>query len=387
MPDLQGLVSTIDALERWLRERDYAGIDPFDGLSGNHIPRALLQGARTRQAVVQAAKRSPVDLRPLLGVRPGRMAKAAGLIASGYARLEEAGWGGPARERATGLLEWLQTPFAHGADPRAWGYEFDVQTRWAFYPAGTPNIIVTTFVANAFLDWHERSEDPAFLAVAKSAADYLCEVLLVEDRGRSYFAYVPGVTTLIHNANLLGCGFVARVAHVCGDEGLAAIARGAAAVTVEAQDSQGFWPYGEGPHLEWVDGFHTAYVLGGLYDVWRTTGDDKALASLKKGMSAYIEGLFAQDGVPKYSSVSLYPVDIHSAASAITVLLRAAEVDERSEGLARRVARWTIANLYDPTGYFYYQKTRWYTNRIPYVRWSQAHMFAALGALAAAPRP
>jgi hypothetical protein len=85
-------------------------------------------------------------------------------------------------------------------------------------------------------------------------------------------------------------------------------------------------------------------VRGGLYDVWRTTEDNKALASLKRGMSAY------------------------------------------TEGPARRVARWTIANLYDPTGYFYYQKTRWYTNRIPYVRWSQAHMFAALGSLAAAPR-
>ena len=42
---------------------------------------------------------------------------------------------------------------------RAWGYEFDVQTRWSFYPARTPNIIVTTFVANAFLDWYERDGD------------------------------------------------------------------------------------------------------------------------------------------------------------------------------------------------------------------------------------
>lgn len=386
MPDLRGLLSIIDALEHWLRERDYAGIDPFDALNGRHLPASLRGNARARQVVIQAAKRSPIDLRPALGVPPRRLAKALGVIASGYGSLADAGWPGPARERATGLLDWLLADRTRSADQRAWGYEFDVQTRWAFYPAGTPNIVVTTFVGNAFLDWHERGGDPAYLAVAKSAADYLCEVLLVEDRGRSYFAYVPGVSTLIHNANLLGCGFLARLAHVSGDEGLAAIARGAAVVTVQAQDSRGFWPYGEGPHLQWVDGFHTTYVLGGLYDVWRTTGDAEALASLEKGMGAYIEGLFAQGGVPKYSTVSLYPVDIHSAASAITILLRVAEVDERSEEVARGVARWTIANLYDPTGYFYYQKTRWYTNRIPYVRWSQAHMFAALGTLAAALR-
>lgn len=387
MPDLQGLLSIIDALERWLRERDYAGIDPFDALNGRHLPASLLGHARARQAVIQAGKRSPIDLRPVLGVTPRRMAKALGVVASGYAFSEDAGWQGPARERATGLLDWLQTPAAHGADPRAWGYEFDVQTRWAFYPAGTPNIIVTTFVANAFLDWYERAGDPAHLAVASGAADYLCEELLVEDRDHCYFAYVPGVRTLIHNANLLGCGFVARVARVTADAGLTAIARAATTISVQAQDSRGFWPYGDGPHLQWVDGFHTAYVLDGLYDVWRTTGDDEVLASLKDGVSAYIEGLFAQGGVPKYTNVSLYPVDIHSAASAIRILVRAAELDERSEGLAREVARWTLANLYDPQGHFYYQKTRWYTNRIPYVRWSQSHMLAGLATLAAATRP
>ena len=32
----------------------------------------------------------------------------------------------------------------------------------------------------------------------------------------------------------------------------------------------------------------------------------------------------------------------------------------------------------DRRNYFYYQKTRWYTNRIDYMRWSQAWMFYAL---------
>ena len=65
-------------------------------------------------------------------------------------------------------------------------------------------------------------------------------------------------------------------------------------------------------------------MLGGLYDVWRTTGDGETAASLEKEIGAHIEGL------------------------------------------AGRVARWLIANLH-----------------VPYVRWSQAHMFAALGSLAA----
>ena len=82
MPDLQDLLSIIDALERWVRERDYAGIDPFDALNGRRLPASVRAHARTRQAVIQAGKRSPIDLRPVLGVSPRRMAKALGVVAS-----------------------------------------------------------------------------------------------------------------------------------------------------------------------------------------------------------------------------------------------------------------------------------------------------------------
>lgn len=43
-----------------------------------------------------------------------------------------------------------------------------------------------------------------------------------------------------------------------------------------------------------------------------------------------------------------------------------------------KIAKWAINNMQDNKGYFYYQKTRWYTNKIPYMRWSQAWMFYAL---------
>ena len=52
--------------------------------------------------------------------------------------------------------------------------------------------------------------------------------------------------------------------------------------------------------------------------------------------------------------------------------------------LAGRVLGWTMANLADPGGYFYFQKDARRTNRIPYMRWSQAWMFRALTAWTAA---
>ena len=52
--------------------------------------------------------------------------------------------------------------------------------------------------------------------------------------------------------------------------------------------------------------------------------------------------------------------------------------------MAKKIAQWAIENMQDKEGYFYYQKTKWYTNRISYIRWSQAWMFYGLALLLAA---
>jgi hypothetical protein len=37
--------------------------------------------------------------------------------------------------------------------------------------------------------------------------------------------------------------------------------------------------------------------------------------------------------------------------------------------------------MLDPQGWFYFQRHRSFTNRVPYVRWSQAHMLRAIASL------
>ncbi len=212
-----------------------------------------------------------------------RIAKGLGLIASGYALLQDAGWDGPADVRGKALLERLVAQRRVNRDRRAWGYEFDVQTRWAYYPRGTANIIVTTFVANAFLDWYERDGDGGHLEIARHAVEFVVDTLLVSDVDQPYFAYVPGVSALVHNANILGCGLLARFGGLVGDASLVALALQAGRTTAAAQDPRGFWPYGQGANLAWVDGYHTAYVLGGLNELWRTTDDGGVQTCLKRG--------------------------------------------------------------------------------------------------------
>jgi hypothetical protein len=43
-----------------------------------------------------------------------------------------------------------------------------------------------------------------------------------------------------------------------------------------------------------------------------------------------------------------------------------------------KVLNWTIDNMQSPKGFFYYQVNKYFSSKIPYMRWAQAWMFYAL---------
>jgi hypothetical protein len=49
--------------------------------------------------------------------------------------------------------------------------------------------------------------------------------------------------------------------------------------------------------------------------------------------------------------------------------------------MAQKVAKWTIENMQDKTGYFYYRDIGWKKVKIPMIHWGQATMVSALGHL------
>ena len=176
--------------------------------STRHSP-GPLRFARPRPALLtQTVKRSPINLRPVLRIPRAHNQKAIGLVASAYAHLGATG-DATARNAAAGWLDWLERGHLGGRDGMAWGYHFDVQTRFFSYPANTPNTIATTFVARAFLDAVERARrrDPPRRGGSRPRTTSSRRVLVDSTRG-PYFGYVPGDDKLIHNCNLLACAML-----------------------------------------------------------------------------------------------------------------------------------------------------------------------------------
>ncbi len=338
---------------------------------------------RGRQAVIQAYKRSRIDPPWLLAASARPNAKALALALSGYTHPAAAVLPGASSTRdglAARILE-LRLPVDTAAG--AWGYGFSVQTRHLFYSDRVPNAIATCFVVEALMDAFETLGERPFAETALGAKPFL--VSLFRARGGSaYFAYVRAGSELIHNANLLVCAALTRLEAAERDEHSRELVAKAVPTTLAAQRSDGLWPYGDAPNLGWADNFHTAYVLESLCriaDAHEIGGDE-----LEHGLEAWIERFFEPDGAARYFPGRRYPLEPHSYASAIDLLLTAAARDEgrRAElqRLAERIAHSAIRELWlEDEGRFAFRRGRRSLNRREFMRWTNAPMFRALARL------
>jgi hypothetical protein len=336
------------------------------------------RGRRGRQAAIQLLKRSPVNPRRLLGVPKLPHTKGVALIASGLARLERLEPGAGHGAEAVRLMREVGGRAIPSGEGIGWGYDFDVQTRWGTYRRGEANAIVSTFVANAMLDAAEAADAPDLRELAGGVVRYANSSLLVSSPGRTYYGYFAGAERPIHNASVLVAALIAR----CGDDADVALAAPAVAWSVSRQAPDGSWAYGEDPGLEWVDGYHTAFILEGLRRWTERSDDPPARAALERGLAFYLDALFDPDGAPRATVDSRFPVDIHGASTAIGVLASLQALHPEALPTAERVLTWTLANLRRRDGRYAFQLHRRYRNSTAYIRWNDGHMLLALSELA-----
>ncbi len=362
--------TTYDRLLTWCREHDFAGHDPFDALNSTVFQATPLANSRNARFIwTQLVKRSPFDLRTLTRVPAQRNAKGIALFALATLKRSE--------EEARELLSALLKLKLDGYSGSAWGYNFDWQSRNFFAPRGTPTIVPTAFAARAFVEHGD-------LQIARSVCDFILRDLPrpVDTQSEICFSYTPNSDTEIFNASLLAAEVLASVGKLTGETELCDVAERAARYVVNHQRDDGAWSYGTEPTQSWIDNFHTAYILFSLKRIIEACpAGDEFRSSLERGYRYWTSNFFLAEGWPKYYDDNPYPADAHAAASAIVTLVECRELDDSALNMAQNVARWTITNLHDERGFFYYQRRRFYTIRKPYMRWTQAWMLYALARL------
>ena len=77
------------------------------------------------------------------------------------------------------------------------------------------------------------------------------------------------------------------------------------------------------------------------------------------------------------TTTALIPIDIHCPGQLLVTLARLHKIEEYKE-IAEKVIDWTIRNMQDRKGYFYYQLKPGISSKISYMRWSNAFIFNAM---------
>jgi hypothetical protein len=376
------IVKSFTQLAQFCRAEGYKGWDPYDGLNSKVFQAmpVLPKKRFTRLAWIQFIKRFPVNIRPLLKIEKDFNPKGLALFISGYAQLStiDEFWK-EALETIPVLADKVIALRTKGYSGNCWGYNFDWESRAFFQEKYTPTIVATTFVANALIDAYEATGTERFLQEAISAKEFILKDLnrTYVDSGNFVFSYSPNDKTSVFNASLLGARLLSRIYYYTREEELVRIAKKAVAYCCDHQNADGSWYYSTLPFHQWIDNFHTGFNLECVSDYMKFSGDRSFQSSFDKGLKYYLETFFDSEGRSRYYNNSLFPIDIH-APSQLVITLSKAGIIHKHMPLVDRVMKWTINNMQSSEGYFYFQKKKYYTNKIPFMRWSQGWIFYAL---------
>ncbi len=377
------ILGSLKQVEQWVAGHDFKGYEPFDGLSSFLRP-LTFGNLLLDRVLLQLVRQSPVNLRPLLGIKPLDSTIGRGYMAWGYLCLLKSTGSEEYGRKARACLEWLAQNRSPGFTEYCWGKHFDFAGRGGRYPKFEPIAVWTSLIGMAFLEGFEVLGESRYLEVAESLCRWLLGLARSETEEGACLSYTAsGQPSSIHNHGLLAAGVLARTARHVPNEDFRRLAEGLVRYSCSRQLPDGAWYYGEEPMYHWIDNFHTGYNLDGLRCYEESTGDTRFSGHLERGLDFYMSHFFESSGRPRYYHDRTFPVDSQCISQAIDTLANFSELRPAALPLALRVAEWAIGHMQDRRGYFYYRQYPLLKARTPMLHWAQATTFKALAMLSA----
>jgi rhamnogalacturonyl hydrolase YesR len=374
------LEESIRKLGKWVEEHHYRGYEPADAL--NSFVRPLTVGNLFMERLLIAlVKQSPINLRPLIGVRHHDTTIGRGYMAGGYLILSALTGEETHREKAENCLEWLIKNKSPHYEEFAWGNHYDFAGRTGKYSKCEPIIVWTSIIGQTFLDAYELYGDEKYMRIAESVCRWILSLPREQTDSGACISYLAIRQMSIHNSNMLGAAMLARTAKLTGNAEYTRVARDAIEYSVSRQLPDGAWYYGEASNQHWIDNFHTGYNLDSLRCFMENTGDWTYEENLLRGLKFFQMHFFEESGRPRYYHSRTYPVDIQCASQAIETLAGFGASDPSSLVLACKVAKWTIDEMQDETGYFFFRQYPYRKEKTPMMHWGQGTTYKALAFL------
>ena len=289
-------------------------------------------------------------------------------------------------QRAVHFLEVLKETRSPRMDHYCWGYPFDWETRGGTIKQGTPLITTVPYVYEAFRQVYRIDRDPKWLEIMHSIAEHAFQDYrdFPTSPAASSCSYMPGAQEPDHvvNANAYRAFLLTSAALDFSEDTYRKAAERNLNFVLESQNADGSWFYSTDGVRDFVDHFHTCFVMKALAKIEQITGNPACGTAITRGLKYYVKNLFDVNGLPlpfsKRPRLTVYRRELYDYAECINlgVLLsgRDAELDRLlASVLADLIDRWQT-----PAGSFRSRQLLLGWDNVPMHRWAQAQVFRAL---------
>jgi hypothetical protein len=308
--------------------------------------------------------------------------------AMGFALLAQCSGSSLAHDRAEHFLRVLEATRCAGYRHAGWGYPFDWVTRNGVMKAQTPLITSTPYVYEAFDAVHRLDGAPRWLHMMQSAAEHAFTEIpdLALSHDAATCAYNPHDTRFhVVNASAYRAFLLFSAARRFARDDYAQAACRNLNYVLSAQQADGSWRYATDGVRDFVDHFHTCFVLKALAKIEGQGADRAVTRAIESGVAYYVKHLFDNIGLPRPFAVAprltVYRHELYDYAECINLatLLRGRFplLDQRLQTtLADLLARWQ-----KPDGSFRSRRLMLGWDNVPMHRWAQAQLFRSLAFL------
>jgi hypothetical protein len=302
-------------------------------------------------------------------------------------------------QRAVHFLEELKKSRCAEFKEYCWGYPYDWVTRNGMIKEQTPLITSTPYAYEAFLHVSEilssdigpltsdlrplnlRDEYTQILESIAHHAFRDIKDFSISEKGSSC-SYTPFDKGGVINAAAYRAFLLTSASLLFSNDNYWRIAERNLNFVLENQNSNGSWFYAVDGVRDFVDHYHSCFVMKAIAKIYRLTGHEPCKEALSNGIKYYLENLFDEEGLPKPFSkaprLTVYKRELYDCAECINLCLLLRDRFPTLERTLEKVVIHVLESWVKPDGSFRSRKLHVGWDNVPMHRWGQAQMFRSL---------
>jgi hypothetical protein len=315
---------------------------------------------------------------------PVRFPIADAHYAMGFAFLCEATGEREYLDKAVHFLQQLQETRCPDFKEYCWGYPFDWITRNGKMKRQTPLITTTPYVYEAFLQVYRLEPEDEWRGVLESIVRHAITDIkdFKTSETSSSCSYNPFDQGGVINAAAYRAFMLTSASKLLSNDGYWRIAERNLNFVLENQNADGSWYYAIDGVRDFVDHYHTCFVMKALAKIQILTGHEGCSWALTRGVQYYLANLFDTDGLPRPFSkaprLTVYRRELYDCAECINLCLLLRDRFQKLDTQLKKVISGILNDWIKPDGSFRARRLHFGWDNVPMHRWGQSQMFRAL---------